>query len=324
MPVPLVQIRNLTVSYMPENDGVVRALDRVDLDILNGEITGIVGESGSGKSTLAAALLQLLPPNAECSGSLLVDGENLLAAGEAELRRIRGTKTALIPQDPAMSLNPVIRVGDQVSEVLRAHSKLTRKQRKQRVQELLAEVGFVDVKRISDSYPHQLSGGQRQRIVIAQAIACHPGLIVADEPTSKLDSELQGQIMELLREIVRCHANALLLITHDPTILAGFADRIVVMYAGRIAEQGPAKDILRRPLHPYTRALIGLTEVRTDGVRVIRFPFIPGEVPDPAHFNQGCRFEPRCLERMELCAARHPQSFSPESFRLVSCFKYGE
>jgi peptide/nickel transport system ATP-binding protein len=324
LPAPLALIRNLSVRYMPESGGVVHALERVDLDILNGEITGILGESGSGKSTLAAALLQLLPPNAECLGSLLVDGENLLGAGEAELRRIRGAKIAVIPQDPAVSLNPVIRVGDQISEVLRAHFKLNRKQRKQRVQELLAEVGFDDTKRIADSYPHQLSGGQRQRIVIAQAIACCPSLIVADEPTSKLDSELQCQILELLRGIVRRHATALLLITHHPTTLDGYADRIVVMYAGRIVERGPADDILRKPLHPYTRALVGLTNVHTSGARVTRFPFIPGEIPDPTQRNSGCRFEPRCPERMDICTVRDPQSFEKEASRLVCCFKYAD
>jgi peptide/nickel transport system ATP-binding protein len=319
-----VQIRSLSVSYRPENGGVVHALDRVDLDILEGQTTGILGESGSGKSTLAATLLQLLPLSAECSGSLSLDGENLLAACQRKLRKIRGAKIALVPQDPGMSLNPVIRVGDQISEVLRAHSKLSRKQRKQRVHELLAGVGFVDVERISASYPHQLSGGQRQRIVIAQAVACGPSLIVADEPTSKLDSELQGQILELLRGIVRRHATALLLITHDATILAGFADRIVVMYAGRIIEQGPAEDILRGPLHPYTRVLIGLTNVHTNGARVTRFPFIPGEIPDPTQLDPGCRFEPRCADRMDLCATHDPQFFSLEPSRIVSCFKYGD
>jgi ABC-type glutathione transport system ATPase component len=229
LPAPLVQVRNLSVRYVPESGAAVHALDSIDLDILSGEIAGIMGESGSGKSTLTAALIRLLPTNAEFSGSLLVEGENLLAAQEAELRGMRGVKIALIPQDPAVSLNPVIRVGEQISEVLRAHLRLNRKQRNQRVQELLAEVGFDDAHRIADSYPHQLSGGQLQRIVIAQAIACRPSLIIADEPTSKLDSELQGQILELLRDIVRRHASALPLITHDPAILVGFADRIVIM-----------------------------------------------------------------------------------------------
>jgi ABC-type microcin C transport system duplicated ATPase subunit YejF len=213
LPAPLVQVRNLSVRYVPESGAAVHALDSIDLDILSGEI----------------ALIRLLPTNAEFSGSLLVEGENLLAAQEAELRGMRGVKIALIPQDPAVSLNPVIRVGEQISEVLRAYLRLNRKQRNQRVQELLAEVGFDDAHRIADSYPHQLSGGQLQRIVIAQAIACRPSLIIADEPTSKLDSELQGQILELLRDIVRRHASALPLITHDPAILVGFADRIVIM-----------------------------------------------------------------------------------------------
>jgi oligopeptide/dipeptide ABC transporter ATP-binding protein len=317
-------MRNLSVRYLPASGGVVRAVDGLDLDIFKGEITGILGESGSGKSTLAATLVRLVPPRAECSGSLLFDGNNLLAAGESEVRRIRGAKVALIPQDPAISLNPVIRVGDQISEVLRAHFRFTRKERKLRVEGALAEVGFDDAERIAGSYPHQLSGGQRQRIVIAQAIACRPSLIVADEPTSKLDSQLQDQIIDLLRDIVRRHATALLLITHDPTILAGLADRIVVMYAGRIVEQGPAEDILRRPLHPYTHALVRLANTQVDRTRIPRLPFIPGEIPDPTQIQPGCRFEPRCSERMDVCAVRDPQAFSAESSRLVSCFKYGD
>ena len=321
---PLVQIRDLSVRYLPESGGVIHALDGVDLEISHGQIIGVLGESGSGKTTLAAGLLRLLPPNAECSGSLLLDGENLLSAGEPELRRIRGAKIALITQDPALSLNPVIRVSEQISEVLGAHFRWSRKQRTQRVRELLAEIGFADTERIARLYPHQLSGGQRQRIVIAQAIACRPILIVADEPTSKLDSELQGQILELLRDIVRRHAAALLLITHDPTILAGYADRIVVMYAGRIVEQGPAGDILRRPLHPYTQALLDLTNVDDYGTRVTRLPFIPGEMADPTQLTPSCRFEPRCAERMQLCANLDPKASSQESSRLVSCFKYGE
>jgi oligopeptide/dipeptide ABC transporter ATP-binding protein len=321
---PLVQIRNLSVSYLPASGGVVHAVDGLDLDVFKGEITGILGESGSGKSTLAAALVRLVPSSAECSGSLLFDGNNLLAASECEVRTIRGAKIALIPQDPAISLNPVIRVGDQISEVLRAHFRPTRKERKLRVEGLLAEVGFGDAERIAGSYPHQLSGGQRQRIAIAQAIACRPSLIVADEPTSKLDSQLQGQIIELLRDIVRRHATALLLITHDPTILAGFADRIVVMYAGRIVEQGPAEDILRRPLHPYAHALVGLANIQANGTRATRLLFIPGDAPDPTQIKPGCCFEPRCSDRKGLCALRDPQAFSPEFSRLVSCFKYGD
>jgi peptide/nickel transport system ATP-binding protein len=320
----LVQIKNLSVSYLPASGGVVRAVNGLDLDVFKGEITGILGESGSGKSTLAAALVRVVPPSAECSGSLLFDSNNLLAAGECEVRRIRGAKIALIPQDPAISLNPVIRVGEQISEVLRAHFRFTRKERKLRLEEAIAEVGFDHAERIAGLYPHQLSGGQRQRIVIAQAIACRPSLIVADEPTSKLDLQLQGQIIDLLRDIVRRHATALLLITHDPTILAGFADRIVVMYAGRIVEQGPAEDILRRPLHPYTYALVRLANTQVDGTRVTQLPFIPGEIPDPTQSKPGCRFEPRCSDRKGLCTLRDPQAFSPESSRLVSCFKYGD
>ncbi|PYV47229.1 MAG: peptide ABC transporter ATP-binding protein [Acidobacteria bacterium] len=323
MPGPLLHVKDLRVRYLPESGGKVQALEGLNLEILPGEVTGILGESGSGKSTLASTLLRLLPASAECSGCVVFEGEDLLTAAESKLRRIRGSKIALIPQDPAVSLNPVTRVGEQISEVLRAHLRLSRSERKQRVRQLLVEVGFEDVDRIVDAYLHQLSGGQRQRVVIAQAIACRPSLIIADEPTSKLHSELHCQILALLANTVAQHDTALLLITHDPTILAGFADRLMVMYAGRLIEQGPAESVMRRPLHPYTRALIGLSHGHTSGNRASHLPSIPGEMPNPLHVMPGCRFEPRCSEKMGVCATTDPQTFSPESSRLVSCLKYG-
>jgi ABC-type glutathione transport system ATPase component len=256
---PIVaDIRDLSVRYTLQNGGAVCAIEGINLRIRRGEIVGILGESGSGKSTLAAAMVRLLSPNADCKGSVQFDGQDLLAMNEKQLLAVRGARLALIQQDPAVSLNPVIRVGEQISEVLRAHLSLPANERKRRAERLLEEVGFENPKRIYGLYPHQLSGGQRQRVVIAQAMACRPELIIADEPTSKLDSKLQAQILALISGIVRRHRAAFLLITHDPSILAGFADRIVVMYGGRIIEDGSAQEILRRPVHPYTRSLIAL------------------------------------------------------------------
>ncbi|HJT69871.1 MAG TPA: ABC transporter ATP-binding protein, partial [Terriglobales bacterium] len=251
----LAEVRHLCVRYVPERGTPVLALDNVSLRIGQGEVLGILGESGSGKSTLVAAMLRLLPASAEVSGSILLEDCELTEMDSDQLRKIRGHRISIVPQDPAMSLNPIMRAGTQVSEVLRAHLELTRAERKVRVRELLGEVGFDDPERIADSYPHQLSGGQRQRVVIAQAIACSPALVVADEATSKLDPALQMQIQSLMSAIVRRHGTALIWITHDPATLAGFADNTAVMQAGRIVEHGATTDLFRKPAHPYTRTL---------------------------------------------------------------------
>lgn len=255
----LIDISDLTVRYRPESGDPVVALDGVNLRLRAGEIVGILGESGSGKSTLAASIVQLLPADSERHGSIVFQEGELTNVTEHELRRIRGGHISLIPQDPAISLNPVMRAGTQIAEVLRAHLALNRKERKDRVLELLREVGFDDPDRIAASYPHQLSGGQRQRVVIAQAIACRPELIIADEPTSKLDAPLQAQLIEVIRKIVRQNNTALLWVTHDPATLVDFADRIAVIHEGRIVEEGKTQEIFRRPTDAYTATLMQLS-----------------------------------------------------------------
>ncbi len=322
-----VEVQDLAVTYFPQDGKSIRALDGVSVGIHPGEIVGILGESGSGKSTLASALLRLLPPHADCeNGTILIRGRGLLKLSETELRAIRGREISLIPQDPALALNPVMTAGSQVGEVLRAHLPLSAQQRRQRVMELLREVGFDHPEEIYSAYPHQLSGGQRQRIVIAQAVACRPALLIADEPTSKLDATLQAEIVALLSQIRKLHGTAILVISHDPALLAGFADRIAVMYAGRIVEIGSSAEILGRPLHPYTQALVRIAaaESVTRSRARVRLPAIAGEFPDPACIPSGCRFEPRCSERMEICSCRYPPAFMPEPSRPVNCFKYGE
>ncbi len=257
----LAQISDLNVQYVSGKGIPVCALQGVSLRINAGEVTGVLGESGSGKSTLGLAVTQLLlPANAECQGSILFEGQEMISRKDRELRRILGKRLSLIPQDPATALNPVMRAGVQVSEVLRAHLKLKPKERRNRVLELLHEVGFDHPDKIASAYPHQLSGGQRQRVVIAQAIACHPALIIADEPTSKLDLPLQMQILELMSGVVQKSGAALLWITHDPTTLAGFADRVVVMRAGQVVESGSTNEVFRQPKHPYTQKLVGLAK----------------------------------------------------------------
>jgi peptide/nickel transport system ATP-binding protein len=321
----LIEVRGLSVTYTLAKGTRIRAVDDLSLAIGGGEIVGILGESGCGKSTLAIAILQLLPTHAGCErGRILFRGRDLLEMPEPELRDIRGREVALVPQDPALSLNPVMNVGSQIAEVLRAHFPRGTQERRPRVIELLGEVGFDRPEQIYGAYPHQLSGGQRQRIAIAQAISCRPALVIADEPTSKLDAPLQGEIVALLKQIRRKHGAAILIISHDPAMFAGFADRIAVMYAGKIVEVGDATQVLRHPLHPYTEALVQIAKSAAANSPRRHFSAIDGESPDPTALPTGCRFQPRCPERMEICAQRYPQAFTPSPARPVHCFKYGE
>jgi oligopeptide/dipeptide ABC transporter ATP-binding protein len=269
----------------------------------------------------------MLAPNARCEGgTILICGRNLLNLPEKELRLIRGRVISLIPQDPALTLNPVMTVGSQIGDVLRAHLPGNAPQRRTQVKELLREVGFDHADEIYSAYSHQLSGGQRQRVAIAQAVACRPALLIADEPTSKLDATLQSEIIALLAQIRRQHGTAILAISHDPALFAGFADRIAVMYAGCIVEAGTSAEIFGRPLHPYTQALMRIAAARvfTGSNAPARLPAIEGEPFDPTSIRGGCRFAPRCSERMDVCSRRYPGEFMPEPSRPVNCFKYGE
>jgi oligopeptide/dipeptide ABC transporter ATP-binding protein len=324
----LCEIRGLSITYTLRDGTRLRAVDDLSLTIASGEIVGILGESGCGKSTLASAILRLLPAHADREkGTVLFRGVDLLTMPESKLREIRGRQISLVPQDPALALNPVLSVGIQIAEVLRAHLPLRAKETRSRVLQLLGEVGFDHPQEIYGAYPHQLSGGQKQRVAIAQAISCQPALIIADEPTSKLDAPLQAEIVALLAKIRREHNLAIMLISHDPALFAGFADRMAVMYAGRIVETGTTAQIFRKPLHPYTQALVQIAKSAiAASARTARQPFsaIAGDSPDPSHLPSGCRFHPRCPERMDVCSQRYPQAFLPEPSRPVSCFKYGE
>lgn len=320
-----MEIHGLTVTYAPENGSPLLAVDDVNLEIRAGEVVGLIGESGSGKSSLAASVLRLLPAAATCRGSIQFQGRNLLEMKDAELRRLRGASISLIPQDPAACLNPVIRTGNQIAEVLRAHSRMSHSERKTRVKELLSEVRFDDPERIYAAYPHELSGGQRQRLAIAQAIACRPALLIADEPTSKLDPAVQAEILALLKDIVHRDSTAMLLITHDPANLAGFANRVAVMYAGRIVECGRTEDIFHRSLHPYTQGLLRLATANGRSAILPRMPFpaIAGEPPTLTRTEPGCRFEPRCDARLEACSRNDPPEFADSDLHRVNCFLYG-
>lgn len=324
---PLLQVQDLHVTYTSSAGRVSLALAGLSFDVHRGETLGVLGESGSGKSTLAVALLRLLPENAEVQkGAVLFEGLDLLQAELRTLERIRGRRIALIFQEPSLALHPTIRIGDQIGDVLAAHESLTEGSLRQKTLQLLAEVSCADPARIADSYPHQVSGGQQQRVLIAQAIACGPSLIVADEPTASLDPTTQQEILSLFRKLRRKFNLSLILITHNPALLAGLADRLLVLYGGRAAESGPTERVLASPQHPYTRALLQSMPRQLNGItrrRQSRLPIIPGEAPNLEVLANGCRFETRCAERMELCSKREPAAESVSEGHTVACFKYG-
>jgi peptide/nickel transport system ATP-binding protein len=327
---PLLRVRGLTVDYDPRSQQPFAALRKVDLDIAPGEIVGILGESGSGKSTLALSTLGLLPEHARREGSIFFEGEDLSNAAESRWAEVRGARVAMIFQEPGLSLSPVMRAGDQIGEVIRAHRSGRSKQRKQEVEAALKDAGISDVARICRAYPHQLSGGELHRVAIAQALVCRPALVIADEPTRSLDVTLQAEIQNALRDINRNYGSALIFITHNPALLPGFADRVVVMYAGRIVEAGPVAQVYRRPFHPYTRGLLQLVPVPMQHsghisgfTRRERLPAIPGSLTRFDLLSRGCAFEPRCAARTANCQSESPEEIAPEPDRRVSCFNYG-
>jgi len=323
----LLDVQNLSVRYRPPGGVDVFALQGANLQIAVGQIVGVMGESGSGKSTLAASVLALLPVNGTIdAGAVVLQGTNLLELEASELERVRGSNVSLIFQEPGVALHPMMRVGAQIEEVLRAHGAESKGERRRAVGELLDLIFGGEAGRIYFSYPHQLSGGQRQRIAIAQAIVCKPKLLIADEPTASLDSVTRREIVELLKKLQRERGLAILFITHSAELLEGFADRIVVMYAGQIVEEGDATRVLKTPRHPYTEALLkcrpmllGSEDVR----KPERIPVIAGEAPDLSARSKGCAFEPRCAERMKVCCEREPELFEIENDGTVRCFKFG-
>lgn len=255
-PGSLLQLEEFSVTYRLDDKSCVRALDHVSLSLAPGEAVGILGESGCGKSTLARVILGLLPRGADISGSITFRGSELLGMAETDLQRIRGAEVALVPQEPALALSPVLRAGHQVADVLRAHTSISRRECRRQAEALLAQVGLADAPRIFDAFPHQLSGGQRQRVAIAQAIACNPVLLIADEPTTSLDTVTQAEILAMLFQLQRQYGMALIAISHDAAVLAELVDRVVVMRDGRIVEDGHVDQVLAGPGSDYTRSLV--------------------------------------------------------------------
>jgi oligopeptide/dipeptide ABC transporter ATP-binding protein len=321
----LLEVRNLATHFATD-DGIVRAVDGVSFSIDAGQTLGMVGESGCGKSVTALSILRLIPspPGRIVAGEIRYQGQNLLELPEAEMRRVRGNEIAMIFQEPMTSLNPVFTVGDQIGEAIRLHQKTSRRQTRERVIEMLRLVEMPEPTRRVDEYPHQLSGGMRQRVMIAMALSCNPKLLIADEPTTALDVTIQAQILDLMRELKAKTGAAIVLITHDLGVVAEMAQRVVVMYAGRKVEEAPVERLFARPLHPYTKGLLGsiprLAEAAAGDARK-RLAEIPGMVPSLTDVVGGCLFAPRCPHATARCRAEYPPLEEKAAGHWVACWE---
>ena len=314
----ILSVRDLKVSFRTD-DGVVRAIDGVSFDLAEGEILGVVGESGSGKTVSLLAVMGLITdPNAVIEGSIRYKGRELVGLPASELRLLRGNEIAMIFQDPMTALTPVYTIGWQIAEQIRAHQRISKAAAMKRVEELLAEVNFPNPHEAMSRYPHQLSGGMRQRAVIAMALSCSPALLVADEPTTALDVTVQAGILDLVRKLRATHNSAVVFITHDMGVVSELADRVMVMYAGRIVERGSRQDLFAESLHPYTRALLGSIPPLT-GDKPHRLPAIPGSPPSLLRLPKGCAFAPRCPVRYEPCDLGKP--VLGDGSHAAACFR---
>jgi oligopeptide/dipeptide ABC transporter ATP-binding protein len=324
----LLHISDLHVQFRAPQGRIIRALNGASLRVKHGEVLGVLGESGSGKTTLAKACLRLLRETAQVTaGSIQFDGSDLLGLTECEMQRVRGAQIALVWQEPGLALSPLMKIGEQIAEVFRAHRNWPSKRCREEAETLLRNLQLDGrARRLYDAYPHQLSGGQQQRVAIAQAMACTPALVIADEPTASLDSETEETILHLLHAFVAERNASLVLITHNPRILVGLADRVAVMYGGRVVEEGPLEQVFCQPSHPYTEALLAcLPPPAEQGWRSrgAQLPTIPGSAPDPEHLPDGCTFAPRCAKRMDVCNVQRPIPSERDSETRVECFLHG-
>ena len=314
---PLLEIRDLTVEF-PTRRGTLRALDGVSLALEPGEVLGVVGESGAGKSLTGTAIIGLLaPPGRIAGGQILLDGTRIDALPEEAMRRLRGRRIGAIFQDPLTTLNPLLPIGRQLTETIRTHLSLSAAEARDRAVHWLDEVGIPAAARRIDAYPHEFSGGQRQRVVIALALCAEPQVVIADEPTTALDVSVQAQIITLLKRLAREHGTAVMLITHDMGVIAETADRVAVMYAGRIAELGPVAEVVRQPAHPYTKGLMG--SIPSLEHRVARLAQIDGAMPRLDAIPHGCAFHPRCPLAFDRCRAERPE-LMPAGPTVAACW----
>jgi peptide/nickel transport system ATP-binding protein len=317
---PVLQIEDLAVEF-PTRRGILTAVDGVSLSIDPGEVLGVVGESGAGKSITGTAIIGLLePPGRIARGRILLRGERIDGLPEDALRRIRGRRIGAVFQDPLTSLNPLYTVSQQLVETIRTHVDATPTEARRRAVQLLQEVGIPAAERRIDHYPHQFSGGMRQRVVIALALCANPELVIADEPTTALDVSIQAQIITLLKRMCRDHGAAVMLITHDMGVIAETADRVTVMYAGRLVEVGPVRDVIRQPRHPYTIGLMG--SIPSVHRRVSRLVQIDGAMPRLNEIPPGCAFHPRCPQVFEPCRTLRPE-LTPTGLGAAACWLFG-
>ena len=315
---PLLEVSDLHVHY-PGRPRPVRAVDGISFSLERGETYALVGESGCGKSATGLALLRLAEPGRIVSGRIVFEGQDLVSLSEDEVRRLRGARIGMVFQEAAAALNPVMRIGTQVGEALRIHRGMSRKEANSEAVALLRLVALADPERQARAYPHELSGGMKQRVMLAIALSCSPTLLIADEPTTALDVTIQAQILALLRDLRAKLSLTVLLITHDLGVVAENADRIGVMYAGRLVEEAPVGQLFERPEHPYTRGLLrAMPGAASDQTR--RLPTLPGVVPDPSDPPAGCRFHPRCSERFEPCDRDEPEMSERPGAGRVACF----
>lgn len=311
----LLSIENLSVQYNTARS-TVHAVNNLNLTLRKGETLGLVGETGAGKTTTALGIMRLVPdpPGKITEGKILLDGEDLMFKSKKEMQKIRGERISMIFQDPMTSLNPVVSIGKQVAEVVSLHKKLSKKDAELRAQEILMRVGILPER--FEEYPHQFSGGMRQRVMIAMALACNPELLIADEPTTALDVTIQAQVLSLMLELKKQFNTAMLLITHDLGVVAEICDRVAIMYAGQILEEGTLRQVFKNPLHPYTQGLFGsLPDINK---KTRRLQPIEGFMPDPSHLMSGCCFAPRCPHCSAVCA--NPVVIAePEQGHKVRC-----
>ena len=320
----LLEVRNLKTYFFTE-DGVVKAVDGVDFTVGRGEVLGLVGESGCGKSVTSLSIMRLIGiPGKVVEGEIIFDGRNILELSESEMVHMRGNRMSMIFQQPQSSLNPVFKVGDQVAEVLQIHQNMGKEESWNKAVELLRLVGIPDTESKAHCYPHEMSGGQAQRVMIAMALALNPQLLIADEPTTALDVTIQAQILDLLRDLRTRMNTSVILITHDLGVISEMADRVAVMYAGRIVEQSNIRTLFARPLHPYTQGLMASIPVL--GTVKDKLDVIPGSVPNLVNLPPGCQFAPRCRACMEyqlsICTQVEPQLLPVEPEHLSRCWLY--
>ena len=316
---PVLSVQDLTVEFVTRR-GTLRALDKISFDIARGEVLGVVGESGAGKSVTGSAIIGLIdPPGRIAGGKVVLSGERVDHLPPEQMRRVRGKRIGMIFQDPLTSLNPLYRVGEQLIETIQTHTDLNAADARKRAIALLDEVGIPAPERRIDGYPHEFSGGMRQRVVIALALCAEPEFIIADEPTTALDVSVQAQIIGLIKRLCKERGTSVMLVTHDMGVIAETADRVAVMYAGRVAEIGPVREVIKHPLHPYTQGLMGaIPSITGDAERLVQ---IPGSMPRLSSIPRGCAFNPRCSKVFDRCRIDRPELIDVGGHQ-VACHLY--